>query len=74
MKVFLLASSLAISLHNLLFPFTHSANANANTEGARYFLLCVVITSIVHDEEVVEWSEASILVWPIQPRLWFTLW
>jgi hypothetical protein len=27
---------------------------------ARYFLLCVV-----QDEEVVEWSEASTLIWPI---------
>jgi hypothetical protein len=29
--VLLLVSSLPISLHNLLFPSTHSANANANT-------------------------------------------
>jgi hypothetical protein len=71
--VFLLASSLAISLHNLLFPSTRSANTNANTYGARYFLLCVVVASAMQDEEVVEWSEASALVWPIQPRLWFTL-
>jgi hypothetical protein len=71
--VFLLASSLAISLHNLLFPSTRLANANANTYDARYFLLCVV-ASVVHDEEVVEWSEASILIWPVQLRLSFTLW
>jgi hypothetical protein len=31
MEVFLLASSLVISLHNSLFPSTRSANANANT-------------------------------------------
>jgi hypothetical protein len=61
-EVLLLTSSLAISLHNLLFPSTHSANANANTYGARYFLLCVVVASVVQDEEVVEWSEASALV------------
>jgi hypothetical protein len=67
--VFLLASSLAISLHNLLFASTHLANANANTWGARYFLLCVVVASVVQDEEVVEWSEASTLIWPIQLRL-----
>jgi hypothetical protein len=29
----------------------------------------VVVASVVQDEEVVEWSEASALVWPIQPRL-----
>jgi hypothetical protein len=29
--IFFLASSLAISLHNLLFPSTRLANANANT-------------------------------------------
>jgi hypothetical protein len=45
--VFLLASSLAISLHNILFLFTHSGNANTNTYGARYFLLCVVVASVV---------------------------
>jgi hypothetical protein len=39
-----------------------------------YFLLCVVVASVVQDEEIIEWSEASALVWPIQPRLWFTLW
>jgi hypothetical protein len=27
----------------------------------------------MQDEEVVEWSEVSALVWPVQPRLWFTL-
>jgi hypothetical protein len=26
------------------------------------FLLCVVVTSVVQDEEVVEWSEMSALV------------
>jgi hypothetical protein len=36
-------------------------------------LLCVVVASVVQDE-VIEWSEASTLVWPVQPRLWFTLW
>jgi hypothetical protein len=72
--VFLLASSLAISLQNLLFPSTRSANTNANTYVARYFLLCVVVASLVQDEEVVEYREASTLVLPIQPRLWFTLW
>jgi hypothetical protein len=66
--VFLLASSLAIFLHNLLFPSTHLANVN--TYGARYFCLCVVITSVVQDEEVAKWSEASALVWPVQPSLW----
>jgi hypothetical protein len=30
--------------------------------------LCVVVASVVQ-EEVVEWSEASALVWPVQPRL-----
>jgi hypothetical protein len=30
-EIFLLASSLASSLHKLLFPYTRSANANANT-------------------------------------------
>jgi hypothetical protein len=65
--VFSLASSLAISLHKLLFPSTRLVNANANTYGARYFLLCVVIASVVQDEEVVEWSE--VIIWPVQPRL-----
>jgi hypothetical protein len=69
----LLISSLAISLHNTLFPSTRSANTNANTKGARYFLLCVVVASVVLDEEVIEWSEASALIWHVQPRLWFTL-
>jgi hypothetical protein len=36
-------------------------------------LLCVVVASVVKDEEIVEWSEASALVWPIQPRLYFML-
>jgi hypothetical protein len=36
-------------------------------------LLCVVV-SVVQDEEVVEWSEASALIWPIQLRIWFMLW
>jgi hypothetical protein len=58
--VFLLASSFAISLHNLLFPSTHLAITN--TYGARYFLLCVVVASVVQDEEVVEWSKASTLI------------
>jgi hypothetical protein len=60
--VFLLALSFTISLHNFLFPSTRLANANANTKGARYFLLCAVIASVVQDEEVVEWSQASALV------------
>jgi hypothetical protein len=38
-----------------------------------YFLLCVVVASVVQDEEVVEWSEARALVWPIQQRVWFML-
>jgi hypothetical protein len=41
--------------------------------GTRYFLLCPVVASVVQEEEVVEWSEASALVWPVQPRLWSTL-
>jgi hypothetical protein len=41
--------------------------------GVRYFLLCLVIASVVQDEEVVEWSEASALVWPVQLKLWFKL-
>jgi hypothetical protein len=36
-------------------------------------MLCVVIASAVHDEEVVEWSEASAPVWSVQLRVWFTL-
>jgi hypothetical protein len=28
-------------------------------------LLCVVVASVVQDEEVVEWSEASSLIWPV---------
>jgi hypothetical protein len=52
-----------------LFPSARSANANTNTWGARYLLLCVVVASFVHDEEIDRWSEASILVWPIQQRL-----
>jgi hypothetical protein len=36
-------------------------------------MLCVVVANVVQDEEVVEWSEASALVSPILPRLWFTL-
>jgi hypothetical protein len=52
MKVFLLPSSLVISLHNPLFPSTRKANANANTLGARYLLLCVVVVSVVQDEEI----------------------
>jgi hypothetical protein len=71
--VFLLASSLAISVQNLLLLSARSANANANTSGARYFLLCVVVASDVQDEEVVEWSEASALIWSVQSRLWFML-
>jgi hypothetical protein len=63
--VCLLASSLVISLHNLLFPSKHLSNANTNTWGDRYFLLCVVVASVVQDEEVVEWSEVSDLICPI---------
>jgi hypothetical protein len=33
--------------------------------------LCVVVASVVQDQEVVDWSEMSTLVWLIQPRLWF---
>jgi hypothetical protein len=67
--VFLLASSLAIFLHDLLFPSTHSANANANTKGAGYLLLCVVIACDVQDEEINRRSKASFLIWPVQLRL-----
>jgi hypothetical protein len=35
--------------------------------------LCVVVASVVQDEEAVEWSEVSALIWPVQPRLWFML-
>jgi hypothetical protein len=28
--------------------------------------LCVVVASVVHDEEIDMWSEVSILVWPIR--------
>jgi hypothetical protein len=28
--------------------------------------LCVIVASVVRDEEVVEWSEASALVWSVQ--------
>jgi hypothetical protein len=35
--------------------------------------LCVVVASVVQDEEVVERSEASVVALLIQPRLWFTL-
>jgi hypothetical protein len=38
-----------------------------------YFLLYVVVASVVQDEEVVEWSEVRALIWPIQSRLWFML-
>jgi hypothetical protein len=41
-------------------------------KGARY-LLCVVVASAAQDEEIDRWSEESILVWPIQPRLWLML-
>jgi hypothetical protein len=44
------------------------------TANTRYFLFCVVVPSVVQDEEVIEWSEVSTLIWSIQPRLWFTLW
>jgi hypothetical protein len=71
--VFLVPSSLAIFLHNILFPSTRSANANANTYGARYFLLCVVIVDAMQDEEVVERSEASAIIWHVESRLWFML-
>jgi hypothetical protein len=69
----LLASSLASSIHNSLFPSARSANINANTYGARYLLFCVLVVSVVQDEEVVDWSEVSALVWPVQLRLWFML-
>jgi hypothetical protein len=36
-------------------------------------LLCVVVASVVQDEEIDRWSEASVLVWPVQSRLWLTL-
>jgi hypothetical protein len=38
-----------------------------------YLLLCVVVASVVQDEEIDRWSEASILVWLVQPRLWLML-
>jgi hypothetical protein len=28
-------------------------------------LLCVVVVSVVQDEEIDRWSEASVLVWPV---------
>jgi hypothetical protein len=43
-------------------PSARSANTNANTYGARYLLLCVVVASAVHDEEIDRWSEVSVLV------------
>jgi hypothetical protein len=45
-----LALSLVISLYNPLFLSIHLANAN--TYGARYLLLCVVVASAVQDEEI----------------------
>jgi hypothetical protein len=36
-------------------------------------LLSVVVASVVQDEEIDRWSEASILIWPVQPRLWLML-
>jgi hypothetical protein len=35
--------------------------------------LCVVVASTVQDEDIDRWSEASVLIWPIQLRLWLTL-
>jgi hypothetical protein len=35
--------------------------------------LGVVVASVVQDEEIDRWSEASILIWLVQPRLWLTL-
>jgi hypothetical protein len=32
--------------------------------------LYVVVAGVVQDEEIDRWSEASILVWPVQMRLW----
>jgi hypothetical protein len=37
-------------------------------------LVVVVVVSVVQDEEINRWSEASVLIWPLQLRLWFTLW
>jgi hypothetical protein len=31
--------------------------------------MCVVVASVVQDEEIVEWSEASVVIWPVQLRL-----
>jgi hypothetical protein len=59
---FLLASSLASSLQTPMSPSARSANTNANTYGARYLLLCVVVASAVQDEEIDRWSEVSVLV------------
>jgi hypothetical protein len=36
--------------------------------------LCVVVPSVVQDEEIDRLSEVSVLIWPVQPRLWLTLW
>jgi hypothetical protein len=30
-------------------------------------LLCVVVASAVQDEEINRWSEASVLIWSVQP-------
>jgi hypothetical protein len=35
--------------------------------------LCVVVACVVQDEEIDRWSEVSILIWPVQQRLWLTL-
>jgi hypothetical protein len=35
--------------------------------------LCVAVTSDVQDEKIDRWSEVSVLVWSVQPRLWLTL-
>jgi hypothetical protein len=32
-------------------------------------LLCVVDASDVQDKEIDRWSEVSIFIWPVQPRL-----
>jgi hypothetical protein len=38
-----------------------------------YFCLCVVVASVVQDEEAAKWNEASALIWTIQPELWLML-
>jgi hypothetical protein len=32
--------------------------------------MCVVVGGAVQDDEIDRWSEANVLVWPVQPRPW----